>query len=546
MKNLFFILFITLFSASAFGQFQMTHLGNGDHQITSGYPAENMHFYLFGDGYHSFDQHPVHQFHSSSIPADVFAFTSDPYDNDEPEAESVGTANNGAANLRDEAPADMTNIVQIKRSWNLVEGNQNYFLLMVENHDDPKPWNGCVEFHYNEDDSQINTVEIQDQYNGWFAPRTNLVSDYTRHGYTHKFVWQFSDLKLGEQRYIYIPTNCVPAAFSTVKTCGVIKRTAECDEEIGYELLPYIGENQNGSGGLGQNSSKVFTDIPIYELISVVSNFPHDPNLITSECNHYQDDQFTIPYRIYFQNDGRDPVKDVVVDYFTNKPYTNVILDGASHSVEMTWHPHTNNYTSTTGQTLPDAVFTFRDIYLPGTGQGTSSKDFEETIGWVDFRVCYNLIDTEGFRCLTNDIDIYFDRLPPVSYLYTLCEHPFPGSTPKACDETYCPPVHTRTQTYDPLAYLDGRSSDRVDSLEEDLDFQIFPNPAQESLNIELSSITTDGIQATMIDVNNNLILSEKLGTHLSTIDVSRIPAGVYYLRVSDEQDSKVKVFVKI
>ena len=56
------IILCLLFSITVYGQINVYDQGGGNHYFDSQYPQEFLHFYLYGDGYHSFE--------NSNIPTD--------------------------------------------------------------------------------------------------------------------------------------------------------------------------------------------------------------------------------------------------------------------------------------------------------------------------------------------------------------------------------------------------------------------------------------------------------------------------------------------
>ena len=540
MKYTLLLLVMSLSLISVNGQVTMTPVGtNGDHQFTSNYPNDHLHFYLFGDGYHSFEHSPEHQFLAGNS-SEANGYIVSPYDDDDIEPELIGTPTHEATTPDDLGPQPMSNMVQVKRSWNLVEGKDNYFVLMIENKNDQVPWNGCAEFHFNIDDSEIDVNDIQDEYNGWFGSRTLVTSDYPNQGYTHKFVWPYDNLVLGEQRYIYIPTQCIPEAWSIVNVAGVLKNIS-CSQQV-----PYVpgaggtrgegGGNGGGSGGSNSNGTDGF-----YELNSVVSAFPHDPNTIIPECNYLggYTGEVSIPYRIYFQNDGADPVQNVRIEYLTYFNHSTIKLLGASHAVSML--PLQSNGGSIITSTA--ASFAFENIFLPGSNQ-SATVEYEETIGWVDFEVCYNLQLLSLGSSIDNQIDIYFDTQQPiVAFQQIFRDNNIANS--RLCNNYNCPIVKPGVQVYIPTGTNSlGRSSET--NTYEKLDFNLFPNPALEQLNIDLILGSSSSVDVTILDINNRIALSKDLLSSHSTLDVSGLTPGVYYVRISDTKETKVKAFVKL
>lgn len=75
-------------------------------------------------------------------------------------------------------------------------------------------------------------------------------------------------------------------------------------------------------------------------------------------------------------------------------------------------------------------------------------------------------------------------------------------------------------------------------------DFSISPNPATTKLNIKLKSIEAN-THLTIIDVLGKKVLSKEIAELETTIDVSRWNAGVYLVRISNDQETQTKRFVK-
>ena len=72
---------------------------------------------------------------------------------------------------------------------------------------------------------------------------------------------------------------------------------------------------------------------------------------------------------------------------------------------------------------------------------------------------------------------------------------------------------------------------DRVSGIDEEQGVKIYPNPAEDKINIEFSgSQTDDPAEARLYDLNGNLVKYEKNKTLLMDIDVSNLKEGVYVL----------------
>lgn len=532
------------------GQVIVEYGGNGTYSYTSLLPASHLHFYLFDDGYHSFDQNPTHQFSNINTPATPVLFHTGPYEIDIPEEENIGGGGQGNSNPTITL-AEMENQVQIKRSWNLVEGQENYFILMFENTQSNAPIDGCVEFHYNNNDNTIISADILDDYNGWVDYLGSEPSEYTSEDYTHKLVWEFSDLEPDEQRFIYIPALCNQPAFSTIKNCGVLK--TDCDEPLPY--IPY-----RPAQGPGQNDS------PLYELTSLVSNFPHDPNCIVPYCvdevwgDTGNGGGLKIKYRIYFQNDGTDPVEDVVISTTIDQEFDNVTLLDASDNCTLWWGPGA-------------VEIEFEDIYLPGSGMIPPPLNYDMTVGWVEFLVCFSDPTTLDFindeTCIDQKASIFFDNLAPIDvqdeycrnqWAYCLGQHHIPehlecGDGKVMSYQEYDPennpgnnPDSDSPITEDLGGHVNLDTNENLIAIDMDnATFEIYPNPTKEGItiiglsNYDESKIVVRNIEGRIINVQTVMKNNGQV-----QLDVNAIEAGVYMISVYSLNGLSTKRFVKL
>ena len=539
MKILTTTLGLLLLSLSVYAQFNWTSLGAGNYDYISELPEEHLHFYLFDDGYHSFGNNPSHQFPDYAYPSTVKVYHTDTYTPQEPVEAVINTVYDGVADPTIDV-YEFDNMVSLKTSWNLVNEQNDYYILMFENSDPETPIvSGCVEFHYRSSDLLIEETEILDNYgNDWVHTRKHLASDYT--SFNKKFKWQFEDLEYGEQRFVYIPVVCLAPTLKKVRTRAVLKFGEECDTTIPW--------NKQGDGSLPNNSTS-----QIYTLKSVVANYPHDPNCITSdiECLAFFDGTETITYRVYFQNEGEDPVVNVGLEFWVKAPYSNVKLTDSSHPCAL----HLNQ--NVTGQyfDVDDVIhILFPRIMLPGSAsENPPPPSYESTIGWVEFEVCLDQwgMLQYGLNCVDTYVDIYFDWLPPVPAEHQICK-----------PETPCHNGHANNQPigpnlcYEPVIFSQGHipsgsgsgtgnvgniPSSQSDQIEE---FGIHPNPGYDFIEVtgdidETASIIITNVQGKLIQKLNRSDL-------LNKIDITSYRSGVYYISVITGDNKITKTFVKI
>lgn len=513
--SLFAVALLCFGNISVNGQ-TVIYNGFGEYQFISGFPESDLHFYLFDDGYHSFEENPVHTYKSSAIPATPVLYHTQPYLGDDPDKIIFTGVNEGIITT---APPvyGFDNQIQLKRSWNMVEDQENYFLLMFENSIENENISGCIEFHYNKLDLEIIEANILDNYNnGWVDNRSVGTSEYS--GYTDKFIWTYDDLKPGEQRFVYIPAKCLQDVFSKVPTRGIMK-IDKCEDYI-----PDDGKTDGSNEGI--------YDGQMYTLESVVSNFPHDPNcIVTNPTCLGKDGAQTVNYKVYFQNDGVHPVEDVTIEIrFSGEiPLSDIYLKSASHDCALSWQH--------------DRLFVhYEDIFMIGMGQAPEPTDIEETIGFVELEICFgNDVEFESNQILCFDSDgaIIFDSEDPIEISNSLCYDQLcvlsPDNISNEC------PSNPGIQSFEVLTH--GAKVTNTNTIDADEEFRIIPNIASDYINIE----GFENKEFIDVSIRSSILGLSKNFTIRSTekIDINDLPQGIFYLSVHDGIDIKTKSFVK-
>ena len=74
-------------------------------------------------------------------------------------------------------------------------------------------------------------------------------------------------------------------------------------------------------------------------------------------------------------------------------------------------------------------------------------------------------------------------------------------------------------------------------------EFTVYPNPVNDQINIRFNS-QRDGFYA-IYDVVGNLVKAEQVRGELTTIDVSNLESGMYFIKLQDEKGDLVRQFVK-
>ncbi len=84
-----------------------------------------------------------------------------------------------------------------------------------------------------------------------------------------------------------------------------------------------------------------------------------------------------------------------------------------------------------------------------------------------------------------------------------------------------------------------------VQSPAKQLDFQLFPNPANGGfINLSLKNYFTEFDRFTIYDSNGQLIKTDKINAEQTQIDINPFPSGVYFLTVKGSKSTSTKSFV--
>ncbi len=74
---------------------------------------------------------------------------------------------------------------------------------------------------------------------------------------------------------------------------------------------------------------------------------------------------------------------------------------------------------------------------------------------------------------------------------------------------------------------------------------RIFPNPAQDFINVNLISNSDFSPNLTIVDQNGKLYRSMLLTENAATINISELPAGIYYINIQGEDIYSSEKFIK-
>ena len=73
-----------------------------------------------------------------------------------------------------------------------------------------------------------------------------------------------------------------------------------------------------------------------------------------------------------------------------------------------------------------------------------------------------------------------------------------------------------------------------------DLNVNIYPNPTSSSLNIDYNKNTNSNLSIKILDVTGKEVFSNTLYLLNNTIDLSSLDAGIYILRITNDEGSSI------
>ena len=102
----------------------------------------------------------------------------------------------------------------------------------------------------------------------------------------------------------------------------------------------------------------------------------------------------------------------------------------------------------------------------------------------------------------------------------------------------------TGVTSFSPFAVFDENTSTSVNNIYAENDISIFPNPASDALTITFDGNTT-GISAGIYNTTGQLLSTTAITGNTTVINVSALPAGVYYIRIGGATGYGIDKFIK-
>ena len=203
-----------------------------------------------------------------------------------------------------------------------------------------------------------------------------------------------------------------------------------------------------------------------------------------------------LDYTIHFQNTGTAPAINVfVIDTLdANVDQASLRILGASHTMSPQW-------------LAPNVVkFNFNNIMLPDSATQPAKSQ-----GQVSFTIKLKAGLVVGTQ-ISNKAHIYFDSNPAI----------------------------VTNTTLNTLAVPNG-----VSLIQDQRSIQLYPNPADDELLINVSDLTNEATTITVYSINGQLMKEATLFGLTTRVDISNLHAGLYFVNVRNGMHSDMIKFVK-
>ncbi len=159
------------------------------------------------------------------------------------------------------------------------------------------------------------------------------------------------------------------------------------------------------------------------------------------------------------------------------------------------------------------------------------------TSPWIS-HVIPNSIASGSTYCFTNTVHMYYSNGHPcdsICYTDTVClTVPYCGIQPH--DTIKLPDTkHTLGKR------LSNQNTSGLEGLSTDQQFLIYPNPVDHLINIKSQSVASRIRSVVLTDITGKTIIrEEKDNLILHRLDVSKLPSGIYLLRINNEKNYKI------
>ena len=75
--------------------------------------------------------------------------------------------------------------------------------------------------------------------------------------------------------------------------------------------------------------------------------------------------------------------------------------------------------------------------------------------------------------------------------------------------------------------------------------YKVYPNPTKAEITVEINDFTGKNYEATLMDMAGRIYQNETLKNRIQTFSLEKMPSGIYFLRVGNEEKSNVVKLIK-
>lgn len=283
---------------------------------------------------------------------------------------------------------------------------------------------------------------------------------------------------------------------------------------------------------LGFDCSKAHPAMGNYHHHQNPSAFKLDLNVISTVCNLYDSDGLYV-----IDSTKHSPLIGFAYDGFpVYGAYAYKNLDGTGGVVRMKssfeLRKISQRNTSSTGGTVtpgPDVSATyplgyFREDYEYIPTSATTPDFLDEHNG----RFCITPEYPKGIYCYFATVDEDWNS----AYPYLIGPTFYGVRTPAK--------VTSITETV--TTYIPSPTG-VSDQSKEEIDLQVFPNPTNEFLAVQLNGISTDNLRIELLDMYGKILKSEMIyqGSTIAYFDTRTLYSGIYFVRLKKNKDSLIK-----
>jgi polyhydroxybutyrate depolymerase len=191
--------------------------------------------------------------------------------------------------------------------------------------------------------------------------------------------------------------------------------------------------------------------------------------------------------------------------------------------------------------------------YLGGIGDGVSSH-YNPPIdsvqnAWAVMNNCLIINDTlytgsDFTHIRWSDCDCMYEQQ---FYITTDGGHSWPGGMQTPIGDPPSEYINANDLMWDffQMYSLECETTNINEESENNWKMKVFPNPAKNSINIQIpSEVLKEGL-LNILDVNGKVVFSKKVTTSLIHLDLSKFSDGIYFIRFKSEDFSITEKFLK-